>query len=39
MDLHGKVAVVTGSSRGIGKRIALTLARAGADIVVSARTA
>jgi NAD(P)-dependent dehydrogenase (short-subunit alcohol dehydrogenase family) len=38
MDLRGKVAVVTGSSRGIGKRIALTLARSGADIVVSART-
>jgi NAD(P)-dependent dehydrogenase (short-subunit alcohol dehydrogenase family) len=39
MDLRGKVAVVTGSSRGIGKRIALTLARSGADIVLSARTA
>ncbi|HZY59604.1 MAG TPA: SDR family NAD(P)-dependent oxidoreductase [Candidatus Binataceae bacterium] len=39
MDLHGKVAVVTGSSRGIGKRIALTLARSGADLVLSARTA
>ena len=39
MDLRGKVAVVTGSSRGIGKRIALALARSGADIVVSARTA
>jgi NAD(P)-dependent dehydrogenase (short-subunit alcohol dehydrogenase family) len=38
-DLRGKVAVVTGASRGIGKRTALTLARAGADIVVAARTA
>ncbi|HKD70375.1 MAG TPA: SDR family oxidoreductase [Candidatus Binataceae bacterium] len=38
-DLRGKVAVVTGASRGIGKRIALTLARSGADIVVAARTA
>jgi NAD(P)-dependent dehydrogenase (short-subunit alcohol dehydrogenase family) len=39
MNLRGKVAVVTGASRGIGKRIALTLARSGADIVLSARTA
>jgi NAD(P)-dependent dehydrogenase (short-subunit alcohol dehydrogenase family) len=38
-DLHGKVAVVTGASRGIGKRTALTLAHAGADVVVTARTA
>lgn len=38
-DLTGKVAIVTGSGRGIGKAIALGLARAGADIVVLARTA
>lgn len=33
--LSEKVAVVTGSARGIGKQIALTLARNGADIVIS----
>src|SRR3990172_857824 len=37
MKLSGKVAIVTGSSRGIGKAIALTYAREGADIVVAAR--
>ncbi len=34
-DLTGKVALVTGSSRGIGKGIALALAEAGADIIVN----
>lgn len=38
MKLAGKVAVVTGSSRGIGKAIALALASAGADVAVVART-
>lgn len=35
MDLKDKVAIVTGSRRGIGKAIVLALAKAGAHIVVS----
>jgi NAD(P)-dependent dehydrogenase (short-subunit alcohol dehydrogenase family) len=38
-DLHGKVAVVTGSSRGIGRAIALRLAQHGAKLVISSRKA
>lgn len=34
-DLKGKVALVTGAGRGIGKGIALTLAKAGANMVVT----
>ena len=33
-NLSGKVALVTGSSRGIGKAIALRLGRDGASVVV-----
>ncbi|AAR34977.1 3-oxoacyl-[acyl-carrier-protein] reductase [Geobacter sulfurreducens] len=38
MSLAGKIAVVTGASRGIGREIALRLAREGADVAVTATT-
>ncbi|MEM7018768.1 MAG: SDR family oxidoreductase [Pseudomonadota bacterium] len=37
--LDGKIAVVTGAGKGIGRGIAICLANAGADVVVSSRTA
>ena len=38
-DLHGRVAVVTGASSGLGRQFALALAGQGADIVLLARRA
>ena len=38
LKLDGKVAVVTGAGRGLGRQMALALAEAGADVVCAART-
>src|SRR5260370_393723 len=36
-DLHGKTAVVLGGTSGIGRAIALGLAKAGADVIAASR--
>jgi len=36
-DLGGRTALVTGANRGLGRHFAVTLARAGADVLVTAR--
>ena len=38
MDIKGKVAIVTGTSRGIGRRIAVELTRRGDVVALRART-
>ncbi len=36
-DLNGRVAIVTGTSRGLGQNMARALAKAGADLVLTSR--
>jgi NAD(P)-dependent dehydrogenase (short-subunit alcohol dehydrogenase family) len=38
MESTSKIALITGSSRGLGKNMALTLARKGTDVIVTYRS-
>lgn len=38
-DLTGKIALITGGSRGLGREMALAFAQAGADVVIASRKA
>ena len=37
-DLHGKVCLITGASRGLGRALALAFARRGASVVINSRS-
>ncbi|MEC9237092.1 MAG: SDR family NAD(P)-dependent oxidoreductase, partial [Chloroflexota bacterium] len=37
MRLEGKTALITGASRNIGREVALTFAREGADLILNTR--
>ena len=37
-DLHNKIILITGASRGIGRAVALAAAKAGADLIITGRT-
>ncbi|HUH23907.1 MAG TPA: SDR family NAD(P)-dependent oxidoreductase, partial [Brevundimonas sp.] len=38
-DLTGKVALITGGTRGLGRSMAIGFAKAGADLIISSRKA